>query len=378
MPTGTGFVQATARYEGTPYVWGGASPRGFDCSGLVYYVLTKLGLDNVPRTSEEQWAWVHRIGYRDLQPGDLIFLNFPGESSPGHVVVWKGAGKVIQAPRPGLNVSEARFTPLPAGSSEWGGTIVGYGRVPGLSYAAQQGGSGPRARPPRPGNANNPGGAADAGTAADTAQGDAWARYASELSPPGNVGQQTANYASIFGIPGTGWVPDWLNPLNDIPGVPGLNDWNPLNWFNDAKNAVSDVTTFLQWIAWLFNPRNILRIVEFVAGAGLIIVGLSFARSDRDNGGSSEPGVVRKNVRRARTAALAAIPGEGEVFMAAKGAAVARSSGQKKKWPQRSSGGRDRIRTKTVFVTDPDDPLARRERLRRRAAAAKPSDDIPF
>ena len=134
MPSGAEFSAQVAAYLGTPYVYGGASPSGFDCSGLVEYVLDKMGLQGVPRTSEAQYAWSDRVGYKQLQPGDLVFFNFPGEVSPGHVAVYVGNNTVIQAPAPGQNVERASFKPKPAGSSEWGGTIVGYGRVPGLSY----------------------------------------------------------------------------------------------------------------------------------------------------------------------------------------------------------------------------------------------------
>jgi cell wall-associated NlpC family hydrolase len=131
--TGTEFLTTAAQYIGTPYVWGGESPKGFDCSGLVDYVLTDLGITGVPRTSEEQWKWVKKVNYKSLQPGDLIFLNFPGEQSPGHVMIYAGNNEVIQAPKPGQDVQVASFTPQAPGSTEWGATVVGYGRPPGVT-----------------------------------------------------------------------------------------------------------------------------------------------------------------------------------------------------------------------------------------------------
>ncbi len=322
MPTGTGFVQAASRYIGTPYVWGGESPRGFDCSGLVAYVLGQMGVQGVPRTSEEQWAWVQHVTYRNVQPGDLVFLNFPGERSPGHVAIYAGRGQVIQAPKPGELVGYASFRPLPAGSSEWGGRVVGYGRVPGLAYASS--GRPSLTRPPRPGDPNAPGGNPDPGQAAGDAATGAWAEYARELSPPHPAGGPATEGASLkffgFSIPGTGWYPSWLPGIGPTPGVPGLDSWNPLHSFDQAAGAVSDVGTFLQWTAWLFSPRNILRVVEALAGAGLIVVGLSFARQDAAGSSSSGP------VKRAAKGALLAVPGAGEL----KAAGAARAAGRKK------------------------------------------------
>jgi hypothetical protein len=134
-PTVKQFLDKVTRYIGVPYVWGGVSPAGFDCSGLVYFALKSIGVKNVPRTSEDQWKWVQKVPANQVQPGDLIFLNFPGEASPGHVVIYLGKNRVIQAPTTGQNVQIDSFQPKPAGSKEWGGTVVGYGRIPGLDYA---------------------------------------------------------------------------------------------------------------------------------------------------------------------------------------------------------------------------------------------------
>lgn len=142
-PTGTQFVSLASAQIGTPYVWGGDKPGGFDCSGLVYWAAHALGLTSFPRTSEEQWGAVQRIQGTQLQPGDLIFLNFPGEVSPGHVVIYAGGNSIIQAPKTGELVQRDSFS---SGTFEsWGATVVGYGRIPGLNYAGEPvipGGSG--------------------------------------------------------------------------------------------------------------------------------------------------------------------------------------------------------------------------------------------
>jgi cell wall-associated NlpC family hydrolase len=121
------FVRILRKAIGDPYEWGGDSPSGFDCSGLVYWALTQLGYKNVPRTSEEQWGWVKRISKSQLKAGDLIFENFPGEQSPGHVLVYLGAGQAIQASQPGQPVAAGPWSP-----STSGGTVVGYGRIPDM------------------------------------------------------------------------------------------------------------------------------------------------------------------------------------------------------------------------------------------------------
>ena len=133
--TGTNFLSLVEAQLGTPYVWGGAAPGGFDCSGLVKWAADTLGLTNFPRTSEAQWGAVQRIRADQLQPGDLIFMNFPGEAAPGHVVIYAGGDQIIQAPSTGQLVQRDSFTSGTA--QQWGATIVGYGRIPGLNYSGE-------------------------------------------------------------------------------------------------------------------------------------------------------------------------------------------------------------------------------------------------
>lgn len=119
------------KFLGDSYVYGGTTPSGFDCSGLVLYVLTTLGVKGVPRTSEEQYAWAQHISRSDLAPGDLVFAQFPGDNaSPGHVGIYVGNGKVISAEDPASGVGESTL-------DSWGSSIVGYGRVPGGSAGTQ-------------------------------------------------------------------------------------------------------------------------------------------------------------------------------------------------------------------------------------------------
>ncbi len=126
MATGGDVVADAKKFVGVPYVWGGASPKGFDCSGLVEYVLGQVGI-KAPRTSNAQWGWVQRIPQSQLQPGDLIFEQWPGDGpAPGHVVIYAGGNQVIEAPHDGANVRVRSWSPSET-------TIVGYGRPRGLN-----------------------------------------------------------------------------------------------------------------------------------------------------------------------------------------------------------------------------------------------------
>jgi hypothetical protein len=134
-PSAGRFLLIARKQLGDPYTWGGASPAaGFDCSGLVKYALTRAGINGVPRTSEQQWAWVHHISAAQLRPGDLVFEQWPGDGpAPGHVAIYTGNGKIEEAPQPGERVHEVSWSPGQVAAA--GGRIVGYGRVPGLNGA---------------------------------------------------------------------------------------------------------------------------------------------------------------------------------------------------------------------------------------------------
>jgi cell wall-associated NlpC family hydrolase len=93
-------VAIAKRYLGIPYVWGGSTPTGgFDCSGLVMYVYRQLGI-----TLDHYAAWQflegRRVSPADLQPGDLVFFE-PKSDGPGHVGIYVGDGKMINAPHTG-------------------------------------------------------------------------------------------------------------------------------------------------------------------------------------------------------------------------------------------------------------------------------------
>lgn len=95
---GQQIVNDAQRYLNTPYVWGGESPSGFDCSGLVQYVLHELNVD-IGRTTYEQINAGTAVSRDQLQPGDLVF--FGTSDNPHHVGIYAGGGEMIEAPHTG-------------------------------------------------------------------------------------------------------------------------------------------------------------------------------------------------------------------------------------------------------------------------------------
>jgi peptidoglycan DL-endopeptidase CwlO len=91
----SGVVGIAMQYLGVPYVWGGASPSGFDCSGLVMYVYAQVGV-SLPHYTGAQWNVGVPVAYSDLQPGDLVFFD-----GLGHVGLYIGGGEFIHAPHTG-------------------------------------------------------------------------------------------------------------------------------------------------------------------------------------------------------------------------------------------------------------------------------------
>lgn len=95
---GSAIVMQASQYLGVPYVWGGTSPTGFDCSGLVQYVMNSLGI-NVNRVAEDQFKNGVPVNRDELQPGDLVFFERNGYIH--HVGIYAGDGMMIHAPRTG-------------------------------------------------------------------------------------------------------------------------------------------------------------------------------------------------------------------------------------------------------------------------------------
>lgn len=112
---------------GVPYVWGGASPAGFDCSGLVQWVYGQVGV-SLPRTAQQQFVATARLTPDQLQPDDLIFFaaTYPSSEWITHVGIYVGGGRMINAPAEGDVVRE-----MDAFTGFWGAHYAGAGRVAG-------------------------------------------------------------------------------------------------------------------------------------------------------------------------------------------------------------------------------------------------------
>lgn len=131
-PQGDNEIINTAKsFLGTPYVWGGTSPSGFDCSGFTQYVLAQNG-KSIPRTSQEQFASGQAVDKSQLQAGDLVFY---GNGEATHVGIYEGNNKIIHSPHTGDVVKESDF------STYWTSAYLGArryykgteGALPGLA-----------------------------------------------------------------------------------------------------------------------------------------------------------------------------------------------------------------------------------------------------
>jgi cell wall-associated NlpC family hydrolase len=100
---GWGLVDVAARYLGSPYVWGGTSPSGFDCSGFVWYVYRRAGMP-IPRDMWGQLQSGTRVSRGNLQPGDIVFFAGTYEYGLSHEGIYIGGGRFIHAADYGLGV----------------------------------------------------------------------------------------------------------------------------------------------------------------------------------------------------------------------------------------------------------------------------------
>jgi peptidoglycan DL-endopeptidase CwlO len=114
----TGVVGIAMRYLGTPYVWGGASPSGFDCSGFIMYVYAQVGV-SLPHNAAMQYGYGTPVSRSQLAPGDLVFFN-----GLGHAGIYIGNGQFIHSPHTGDVVKISSL-----GDSWYAATYVGARRL---------------------------------------------------------------------------------------------------------------------------------------------------------------------------------------------------------------------------------------------------------
>ena len=91
------IVEVSKKYIGVPYLWGGETPKGFDCSGFTKYVFRAVGI-TINRTACAQLANTVIVAKEDLQPGDLVILsNTGGRGFASHTGIYLGNGKLIHS-----------------------------------------------------------------------------------------------------------------------------------------------------------------------------------------------------------------------------------------------------------------------------------------
>ena len=123
VPVSGNYLLAQAQnYIGTPYVFGGYSPEGFDCSGLIYYILDKTGYP-CPRTAADQYSLGYSVSRDSLTAGDLVFFENTYTSGISHVGVYAGNGKFIHAPGEGSSVCYSNL------SGYWSNHYYGARRI---------------------------------------------------------------------------------------------------------------------------------------------------------------------------------------------------------------------------------------------------------
>lgn len=115
-----GVVRTAQSLIGSPYRYGGASPRGFDCSGLVYYAYGQTGM-RVPRSTEAQYAATLQVRTGEAVPGDVLFFRIEGK--PSHVGIYVGDGRFVHAPSSGKQVGYASLD-----DEYWRARLVKVGR----------------------------------------------------------------------------------------------------------------------------------------------------------------------------------------------------------------------------------------------------------
>ena len=118
------FVRVAQRYLGTPYVWGGESARGFDCSGFIMRVMRDLGYKALPHSAAEQFNYGKPIAKNLLQPGDIVFFANTYKPGVSHVGIYLGGGRFIHAANSQVGTIESNLN-----SPKWVAHYAGARRL---------------------------------------------------------------------------------------------------------------------------------------------------------------------------------------------------------------------------------------------------------
>jgi hypothetical protein len=135
-------VSLAKQQIGKPYSYGAEGPSAFDCSGLVQYVMSAVGI-SIPRTAADQFNTGTPVSASQLQPGDAVFFKGADgtATSPGHEALYIGDGKVVVAPHTGSTVQVESLASLSAadtfvGARRFGGDASSSSKPSGLEPAA--------------------------------------------------------------------------------------------------------------------------------------------------------------------------------------------------------------------------------------------------
>ncbi len=128
LPTARGgdraaVVRTATAMIGAPYRYGGSSPRGFDCSGLVVYSYAEAGYFGLPRSATALERRARPIALSELRPGDLLFFHLEGKKA-SHVAIYVSDRSFVHAPSSGKRVEKVSFDHV-----YWGPRLELAGRI---------------------------------------------------------------------------------------------------------------------------------------------------------------------------------------------------------------------------------------------------------
>lgn len=115
------IIATSKQYLGVPYLYGGTTPAGFDCSGFVQYVFAKNGI-TLPRVSRDQYKVGTSVSYSNLRPGDLVFFSLAKNGVVDHEGIYVGNGQFI-------NAASSKGVTIYTLGSYWNSVYIGAKRI---------------------------------------------------------------------------------------------------------------------------------------------------------------------------------------------------------------------------------------------------------